>query len=377
MLSTDRNVFTPDSQMANRMISYGESFGELHVIVFSLKKQGYISVELSPKVFVYPTSSSNKLMYIWDTLKIAGQISRMLFFGQTVISTQDPFEKGIVGLLLRWKTKFPLQMQIHTDMYAKNFYDGQLLNWLRFQIAKRTLKKADGIRVVREKIKNDLVKNLFIKPGKIVVLPIFIDIEKMRQKTVTVNLKEKYPEFSYTIAMVSRLTEEKRVSLGIEIFAEVLKKIPGIGLVIVGTGSEQTALQKYAQRLGVLESIRFEGWQSDVISYYKTADVFLNTSDFEGYGLTLVEAASVGCPIVTSHVGIAEDILKNGVSVLTCENRSVECFANNIIRLLTTPELRKEIADSAFASMSEMASTEAEYLEKYRMSLESLLAAKR
>ena len=333
MLSTDRNIFISDSPMAKRMISYGKVFGELHVIVFSLEKQGYVPIKLSPEVFVYPTASSNKLMYISDTLRIADAIAKTLYFGQTVISTQDPFEKGIVGLLLRWKTGFPLQMQIHTDLFAKEFYDGQILNWFRFQIAKYTLKKANGIRVVREKIKNDLVRRLFIKPGKIVTLPIFVDIEEIRRKEVVASVKERYPEFSHHIIMISRLSKEKNISLGLKAFATVLETIPGAGLIIVGSGPEEKKLKQLAKTLRIIDKVRFEGWQGDVSSYYKTADVFVSTSDFEGYGLTLVEAASVRCPIVTTPVGIAQDVLRDGTSVLVCRDRSPSCFARAIIKV--------------------------------------------
>ena len=51
-----------------------------------------------------------------------------------------------------------------------------------------------------------------------------------------------------------------------------------------------------------------EGWRSDVVSYYKTADVFFQTSLYEGYGLSAVEANVAGCPVVSTDVGVASEL---------------------------------------------------------------------
>ena len=53
----------------------------------------------------------------------------------------------------------------------------------------------------------------------------------------------------------------------------------------------------------------FEGWQENLISYYKTANLFLLSSNYEGYGMTLLEAAAAGCPIISTDVGIAGELL--------------------------------------------------------------------
>jgi putative flippase GtrA len=50
-----------------------------------------------------------------------------------------------------------------------------------------------------------------------------------------------------------------------------------------------------------------EPWCDDPASYYKTADCFLITSDYEGYGMTIVEALAAGCPVVSTDVGIAKE----------------------------------------------------------------------
>ena len=79
-------------------------------------------------------------------------------------------------------------------------------------------------------------------------------------------------------------------------------------LLIVGSGPEEGSLKCKVESLKLVEQIKFEPWSNDLPSYYKTADLFLLTSFYEGYGMTLVEANACGCPIVATDVGVAQEL---------------------------------------------------------------------
>jgi hypothetical protein len=130
MISTDRKILEAGSAVAGRMCEYADAFGELHVIVFSQKLKVKSSetelsdfgtsdfkLKLSDNCFVYPTDSRSKLSYIFDAVCIGSSIIRnsSLEIGNWVITTQDPFETGIVGLFLAKKFSLKLNVQIHTD----------------------------------------------------------------------------------------------------------------------------------------------------------------------------------------------------------------------------------------------------------------------
>jgi len=376
MISTDRNIFTKESAVAQRMIEYGKVLGELHIIILSLARSGFEPFSLSPEVKIHPTQSPSRLKYIGDAIFIGEAIARQLYFGETVISAQDPFETGIVGVYLKRKTKFPLQIQIHTDLFTREFYDGSLLNWLRFQISRFTLKKANRVRVVREKIGRDVALYRKVDPKIITVLPIFVDVEALRAKPITVDLKKKYSQFAKIVLMASRLTSEKRVRVGIEVFANTAKIIPDLGMVIVGSGEEEGDLKKLVKKLGLENRVCFETWQQDISSYYKTADLFFNTSLFEGYGLTLAEAAAVGCPVLTTRVGIAIDFFHDGRDALICPQGDVQCFSNKMITFFSNSAMKKSIGSAAFELMSDVRMTHQAYLDKYKKALESMIVYK-
>ncbi len=285
MISTDKNIFKEGSGVRERMIEYGGLVEELHIIVFA-KKNFQFSVSNFQNIFIYPTNSKSRWFYVCDAIKLGKKINA------DIVTAQDPFESGLAGWFIKRKLDIPLQLQIHTDFLSPYFAQDSILNRLRVFLAKFLIPRADCIRVVSERIRKSLKKECF-------VLPIFVDVEKIKNAPVKTNLHEKYPQFDFIILMASRLTKEKNITLAIKAVKEINDK--KIGLIIVGGEPEKKESSA---------NIIFEPWTNDLISYYKTADLFLLTSNYEGYGMTLMEAAAAGCKIISSDVGIAGEILE-------------------------------------------------------------------
>lgn len=84
-------------------------------------------------------------------------------------------------------------------------------------------------------------------------------------------------------------------------------------LMIVGCGAEEGHLRRLTQQLGITSRVVFAGYQSDPSPFYASADLFVLSSDHEGFGNVLVEALSFGCPVVSTDCpsGPAE-ILEDG-----------------------------------------------------------------
>jgi len=310
MISTDRQILDGMSPVALRMREYAEVFGELHIIVFSTT--GTDRVELSPKCFVYPTGSSTRYTYIFDGVRIGASIMRNTSSenGDWVITTQDPFETGIVGLFLARKYKVAINVQIHTDFLSPYFTRNSKLNTVRRFLARYVLPRATSIRVVSERIRASLLQITSYKPASshITVLPIY------SEETViaTAPQSDRFPQFDKVVLMVSRLEPEKDIEMALRAFAIAEKSSAKTGLVIAGAGSEEASLMHIAQELGIEDRVIFLGWKnaSDLAILRASSDVFLSTSLYEGYGLSLIEAVQAGLPIVSTDVGIAPELLQ-------------------------------------------------------------------
>jgi glycosyltransferase involved in cell wall biosynthesis len=372
-IGTDRNIFTPNSAVAERMIEYGSIFGELHVVVFSLRSQSFSPIQLSPNVYIHPTNSSSRLRYIADAIRIGTEIGMRIYFGQSVISTQDPFETGVVGVFLKRRLRIPLQIQIHTDFYSKGFYDGSLFNWMRFELSRFVIRRGDAFRVVRDKIGQDLIKKCKVKRDKISVLPIWVDIEGIAGRQKSFDLKEKYPGITHFVLTSSRLTEEKHVGMILRVFASISERFPDTGLIVVGDGPLRLSLEKHARELKIEDRVHFEGWQRDIISYLKNADLFVNASRFEGFGMSIVEAVAAGCPVLTTNVGIVQDVFEDEKDAYICPVGNEKCFTNNMISFFENPGFQSGVSKSAFEKVRQFSITKEEYLKRYKEATELAL----
>ena len=174
--------------------------------------------------------------------------------------------------------------------------------------------------------------------------------------------------------MASRLEKEKNIVLAIEMMRELIRQYPKIGMVIIGDGKEKKNLERLVSKYNLQKNILFEGWQNDLISYYKTANVFLSTSLYEGYGLTIVEALASGCPVVSSDVGIASEMISEGESGFVCPVNDKNCFIRRIQEIMEISSLKEKLALNSKILISEkMTVSKEEYLLKYKQAIEECL----
>ncbi len=324
-IGSDRNLFTPGSDVATRVASYAESAEETKVIVFAKKSLSLKITEISPKLTVYPTNSVSRFTYIIDAIKLAKKLN----FKADIVTCQDPFEAGLVGFRIAKKIKAKLHLQIHTDLFNPYFSKQSVLNKFRLMIAKKIIPKANEIRVVSQRIKDSLAKQFPNLKANIEIRPVYIDLEKLKSAPVKTNLHEKYSQFEKIILMASRLTWEKNIGLAIEAMTILTKQNTKIGLIIVGSGPQEGKLKSMVQKLNRNDNVKFEGWSNDLASYYKTADLFLLTSYYEGYGMTLVEANTCGLSIVSTNVGIAGEVTSH-----VCPVGDKQCLVGKIMEIL-------------------------------------------
>ncbi|MBI2673877.1 MAG: glycosyltransferase family 4 protein [Candidatus Zambryskibacteria bacterium] len=328
MIGSDRKLFEDGSAVSERIKEYGKLVEELHVVVFTLKSLGLVEKHIAPNVWIYPTNSISRWLYPVDAVKIGRKIDA------TIITAQDPFESGWAGLRLKKILKIPLEAQLHTDPFSSNF--SGMLNNMRKVIMKKVAKSADAIRVVRPSLKTKIIAKYDIDENKISILPIYIDRKRFYGEP-KFNLHERFKS-KYVVLTVSRLSKEKNIN----IIISAMRKVKDAILVIVGDGPERVNLENMAQHQHLeveLPSVVFEGWQEDLNSYYKTADLLVQASDFEGYGLSIVEAALCGLLSVSTPTGIAEDL--DGV----VKANNTETFAERINYLLHHEEERKGLGE--------------------------------
>ncbi len=126
---------------------------------------------------------------------------------------------------------------------------------------------------------------------------------------------------------------------GIPLLVDALRELDdGVELWIVGRGN-RGMVKSLATSAGVGQRVRMLGQRSDVVDFYRAADVFVQASAYETFSLVIVEAALVEVPIVSTPVGVAPFLLgeppfEGGVLV----DRSVEALASGLRASLNDPD---------------------------------------
>lgn len=369
-IGSDRKLFHESSAVFHRAMEYSSKLKQTHIVVFTLKNQGFKNFN-KDNLFIYPTNSNSRWLFVFDAVRVASKIivHEGLNSGNAVVTCQDPFEAGLVGYILKRKFYLPLQMQIHTD-FLSTYFKNNLLNRLRVLIAKFIISRADGLRVVSSVISDSLKKHFPNLKAEVTVLPIFVDVEKIINREIGFDSRGK----STSVLMVSRFEKEKRIDDGLSAFKKLLDKKIDATLSIIGSGSEKERIVSEIERQGLANNVRLLEWENDIILSFKKSDIYLLTSEYEGYGMTLIEAGASGCPIVTTKVGLAKtDLFKDGYNSWVCPVGDVECLSSKLQDLIQNSDKRKLFKQRMQDSIKLNSVSRQEYVVKYTDLLKNLV----
>jgi len=272
-----------------------------------------------------------------------------------IITVQDQYYLALVGWLLAKKFKIGLELQIHG--FEK--YSG-----LRKIIADFAIPRANTIRCVSQRLKQKLINEFGVMEEIIAVVPIYIEPRITNKES-----KIKQENDKFVFLTVGRLVPVKNIDLQIRAMAEVAKKYPNVELIIVGDGPERKKLELKIKNLKLQNYVKLLGWQNDTDKFYSQADAFLLTSDYEGWGMVIIEAASYGLPVIMTDVGCAGELIENEKSGLVVPVNNQVKLEEAMIRIIKDDSLRKKLAEGALSAIKKLPGKE-ETLALYKQSWE-------
>ena len=368
MFSADPMILDKTSSAAKRMMEYGRRVEKLDILVLT----PHLDIRCPSGVELAGNTKAHALTGKFARfLKAYFKAWRMLGREKYDLLVAQDIEHAFVCWLLAWTrrvqvgggdTACPMwQMQIHADIFSPYFTRHSVFNKIRAMLAKFLIPRASCVRVVSERIKKSAIRTCNVRTDiacpEIAVSPILTESADLNVEP------KKFPEFDKTILMVSRLASEKNVGLAIDAMAEVLKKHPKAGLIIVGDGPEREALELKTKSYKLQANVKFKGWQNDTAPYYKGADIFLLTSWYEGWGMSAVEAMRYGAAVVMDDVGLAGEVVEDGKTGLIVPVGDKNALVGAITRLLENDELRRYLVEEAAKKVQKLPSAE-EYYER-------------
>lgn len=289
-------------------------------------------------LYVIPTNSFSRLLYVYDALLIIERLAR----DQRVdlLTVQDPFVSGMIGVAAKLLFRIPLNVQIHSDFFGSRYFrEESLLNWFLYNLGLIVLLFADTVRA-RSRPIGKLIEERFPRlKGRIGYISMPVNQSYLAQATHLV----RDPNL---VASVGRLEKQKNYPMLIEAAKCVVEKFPGAKFKIVGEGSARRQLTTLIQKLGLNKSVFLLGYRNSrqIIRLLDHASVFVLSSNHEGWAMVCLEALARGVPVVMTKTGCAGEIVIDGESGFFVDPGDVTKMAGRILYLLDHPQRGKEMA---------------------------------
>lgn len=315
-----------------RMCTYAAAMGELHMIVFTRAREGYPDCTQVGNLYLYATNTRTKLGMLFKAYTLAKQIVQKDREKSWVISSQDPFETSLVGwAVARQKNAFH-HVQIHGDVFSSYSTASSWLQRIRVVYGRFVVRRARSIRVVSKRIAQSLTK-VGVASERISIIPIQADV----QSFLKVGQNRQYdPQPPIKFLYVGRFAKEKNLPLLINAFASATKEHANATLDLMGSGPLQDEVVSLIAQHGLQKSVRLLPWSNKVAEVMATHDVLCLTSNHEGWGMVLLEAAATGMPVITTDVGCAGECVisdKNGqvvpVGDVAMYTKAIQTYVHN------------------------------------------------
>lgn len=202
----------------------------------------------------------------------------------------------------------------------------------------REAKQFNAVRVVNKRTA-DVLLGWGVAKNKINVVPSFY-LDHAAFKSLP-----PAPVKKYDVAFCARLVANK----GLDRLLRAIAKIPRVTLLVIGDGPERAACEALCTQLDIRERVEFRGWlpmQDDVLRAISSAKTFVMNSLSEGGPRIALEAMAIGLPIITTRVGVMEDVIEENVNGLFTTG-TPDDLAMKIATMLADPQSRERMGQNA------------------------------
>ena len=276
-----------------------------------------------------------------------------------IIHSQCEFFSFHYARRIAKRTGAPLVHTYHTqyEQYVSYVMPGRRAgDFLVKTFSRVRLKKVDIIIAPTAKMKQ-VLEDYGVK-NSIEIVPSGICLQQ-HQGRMTAPERDKMrqvlgiPKDHKVVLNLGRLGTEKNLDEVVALFALQLQRNPDLTLLIVGDGPAREKLCRQAQELGISDHVIFTGMvePDQVQKYYQLGDVFVSASTSETQGLTYIEAAANGLPLLCRQDDCLADVLEegqNGYEYTSAEDflRAIDEMAHNPDWRATAAKRSEEIAAS-------------------------------
>lgn len=289
----------------------------------------------------------------------------IIIFQPTIILSIDNHCNMLVCLekiLFQRMSKIKLILTIHNNVSAVVF--AKLPRWGRYlfrRVCHQLLVKADEIVCVSQGVARD-TKNFFSLTRTPQVIHIGVDVQKIQKlarSPIDAGDARIFRSKTKKILAIGRFTPQKDFATLIETFTLFYKKKSNIDLVIIGDGPDKDMLVERVKNNDIERHVHFLGWKQNVYPYIKATDIFVLSSNYEGFPFVLLEAAVLNKPIVATDTPFGpRELLGNNKYGLVVPIKQPQALSSALVSLMNKKtythyqlQARKRVSEFSERSM--------------------------
>jgi len=188
----------------------------------------------------------------------------------------------------------------------------------------------DTVVAVSEHLQQMIAKDGFVPMDKTVVKRDLLNESLIRQMATQIPFEK--PAYKLTIVTVGRMVYQKGYDIAVETAAILRQNGLDFHWFFVGDGNMRSAVESLIREKNLNDYITLLGEQANPYPYMAAADIYVQTSRFEGFGLTIAEAKILNRPIVSTNFPVVYDQIIDGQNGLIAE-MNPESIAQKILQL--------------------------------------------
>lgn len=193
-----------------------------------------------------------------------------------------------------------------------------------------------------------------IEREKVLVLTNAIDLEAFDAYGDRSRDRKPDPARDPTAVVVGRLVPAKRYDRFISALILARRENRRLKGIIIGDGPERSRLESLARQGGLSETeLMFLGKSNDIPGVLKQSDIFIQTSDHEGFPNVLLEAMAARLPVITTPAGDSDNVIIDGQTGYVVPFDDIHNLASRMVQLAQSPELRREMGQAGRARVEQ------------------------
>lgn len=193
----------------------------------------------------------------------------------------------------------------------------------------------------------EIMLNNNINENKLTVIKSGIDLYRLKGGNSQKIKDELCLRDNFIIGTIASFADHKDYPNLLNAISLVVKKYKKVKFLLVGDGELKEKCEDMADNLNILRYIHFLGYREDIADIINTFDLFVMPSKMEGLGTSVLDAMSVGLPVVSTDAGGITEAVLNGNNGIVVQKQNPEQLSYAILKLINDKDLRTDYSHNS------------------------------